>query len=248
MSESADADGVQPLWQDGWLNSARRFDSPNFGARPAGACIDLIVLHSISLPPGCFGSDAVLRLFRNELDWDAHPYFGQIRGIEVSAHFFLRRDGALWQCVSCDQRAWHAGASCWRGRSNCNDDSIGIELEGLEGELFRARAIRRADGFVRADCAALSGAARGRARAHCAGAQMRSRQRLRMGAVACGHRLAGCAVPTRRDLKATAEQRSCNAVGGAAHQAFPVSVERTPTQKTQQRRGFRDRIGRKAAY
>ena len=138
MIRSAEATGAQPLWRNGWLRGAHRLDSPNFGARPADACIDLIVLHSISLPPGCFDGDAVLQLFRNELNWDAHPYFAQIHGIEVSAHFFLRRDGALWQCVSCDQRAWHAGASCWRGRDNCNDDSIGIELEGLEGGQFEA--------------------------------------------------------------------------------------------------------------
>jgi AmpD protein len=78
----------------------------------------------------------VQRLFTNTLDWDAHPYFQGIRGIAVSAHFYIRRDGSLWQFVSCDERAWHAGRSEWRGRSNCNDDSIGIELEGLEGETF----------------------------------------------------------------------------------------------------------------
>ena len=137
-----DGPAAQPWWRDGWLRGARRLDSPNFGARPPGACIDLIVLHSISLPPGCFEGDAVLRLFRNELDWNAHPYFEQIRGLTVSAHFFLRRDGELWQCVSCDQRAWHAGASCWRGRDNCNDDSIGIELEGLEGGRFEPAQYR----------------------------------------------------------------------------------------------------------
>ena len=127
---------AQPLWQEGWLRSARRLDSPNFGMRPEPARIDLVLLHSISLPPGCFSGDAVLQLFRNELDWDAHPYFTQLRGLLVSAHFFLRRGGELWQCVSCDRRAWHAGASAWRGRDNCNDNSIGIELEGLEGERF----------------------------------------------------------------------------------------------------------------
>ncbi len=136
MSEPDVAAGAPPLWHDGWLRSAQRLDSPNFGARPSNASIDLIVLHSISLPPGCFAGDAVLQLFRNALDWDAHPYFAQIRSLEVSTHFFLRRNGALWQCVSCDQRAWHAGASHWRGRDNCNDDSIGIELEGLEGAHF----------------------------------------------------------------------------------------------------------------
>ena len=93
-------------------------------------------MHSISLPPGQYGGPEVLQLFANTLDWDAHPYFQQIRGLEVSSHFLIRRDGSLWQFVSCDDRAWHAGASCWRERGNCNDDSIGVELEGLEGEPF----------------------------------------------------------------------------------------------------------------
>jgi AmpD protein len=124
------------LWRQGWYLPARHLNSPNFGPRPAGAQIDLVVLHSISLPPGQYGGDEVLRLFTNTLDWDAHPYFQAIRGMEVSAHFLVRRDGTLWQFVDCDARAWHAGASCWRGRDNCNDDSIGIELEGLEGDAF----------------------------------------------------------------------------------------------------------------
>ena len=125
-----------PLWDGGWYRFAHRIASPNFGPRPAGASIDLIVVHSISLPPGVYGGDEVQRLFTNTLDWDAHPYFQQIRGMQVSAHFFIRRDGALIQFVSCDERAWHAGPSAYRGRSNCNDDSVGIELEGLEGETF----------------------------------------------------------------------------------------------------------------
>lgn len=120
----------------GWHGGARHMASPNFGPRPAQACVDLIVVHSISLPPGEYGSQAVQDLFMNRLDWDAHPYFQSIRGLEVSAHFFIERDGALWQFVDCDQRAWHAGASSYRGRSQCNDDSVGIELEGLEGEAF----------------------------------------------------------------------------------------------------------------
>jgi len=132
----APAAPASPLWQAGWYRFARRLDSPNFGPRPAGSPIDLVVLHSISLPPGRYGGDEVQRLFTNTLDWDAHPYFQQIRGMEVSAHFFISRGGELWQFVSCDQRAWHAGASSWQGRSNCNDFSIGIELEGLEGEAF----------------------------------------------------------------------------------------------------------------
>jgi N-acetyl-anhydromuramoyl-L-alanine amidase len=129
-------DAADPLWSQGWYRFAHRVDSPNFGPRPEGSTIDLIVLHSISLPPGVYGGDEVQRLFTNTLDWDAHPYFQQIRGMQVSAHFFIRRDGALLQFVSCDARAWHAGRSAYRGRENCNDDSIGIELEGLEGETF----------------------------------------------------------------------------------------------------------------
>lgn len=123
-------------WQQGWLAEARACPSPNFGPRPAGAVIDLIVVHSISLPPGTYGGPEVEQLFTNTLDWDAHPYFATIRGLEVSAHFFIRRTGELIQFVSADDRAWHAGASHWRGRSQCNDDSIGVELEGLEGERF----------------------------------------------------------------------------------------------------------------
>jgi N-acetyl-anhydromuramoyl-L-alanine amidase len=130
------ADAADPLWQQGWYRFAHRIASPNFGPRPPGAGIDLIVIHSISLPPGVYGGDEVPRLFTNTLDWEGHPYFQQIRGMQVSAHFFIRRDGALLQFVSCDARAWHAGTSSYRGRENCNDDSVGIELEGLEGETF----------------------------------------------------------------------------------------------------------------
>ncbi|MDR0458023.1 MAG: 1,6-anhydro-N-acetylmuramyl-L-alanine amidase AmpD [Burkholderiaceae bacterium] len=126
------------LWRGGWYRPAQRQPSPNFGPRPAGADISLIVLHSISLPPGVYGGVAVLDLFGNRLDWDAHPYFQTLRGLQVSAHFFIRRGGQIIQCVSGDERAWHAGASCWRGRANCNDYAIGIELEGLEGQPFAA--------------------------------------------------------------------------------------------------------------
>ena len=126
------------LWDGGWHRDAVRLPSPNHGPRPADASqsVDLVVVHSISLPPGEFGGDHVQALFTNTLDWDAHPYFQTIRGLEVSAHFFIRRDGALWQFVSVDDRAWHAGASCFGGRDNCNDYSVGIELEGLEGGRF----------------------------------------------------------------------------------------------------------------
>ena len=126
-------------WQGGWLRAARRAPSPNFGPRPALARVDLAVIHSISLPPGEYGSEAVERLFANTLDWSAHPYFETIRGLEVSAHFLVRRDGEIVQFVSCDDRAWHAGPSRWDERDDCNDFSVGIELEGLEGERFDDR-------------------------------------------------------------------------------------------------------------
>jgi len=125
-------------WQAGWWSRALRIDSPNFGERPIHAQIDLLVIHSISLPPGVYGGPEIEALFTNQLEWDAHPYFAQIRDMQVSSHFVIRRDGGLLQFVSCDKRAWHAGASHYRGRDNCNDDSIGIELEGLEGELFES--------------------------------------------------------------------------------------------------------------
>ncbi len=124
------------LWRDGWYRFAAHKPSPNFGPRPHHPEVDLVVLHSISLPPGQFGGPEVLQFFTNQLDWQAHPYFGQIEGVKVSAHFFIRRNGELWQFVSCDDRAWHAGVSSYRGRIDCNDDSIGIELEGLEGYAF----------------------------------------------------------------------------------------------------------------
>lgn len=124
------------VWHDGWWSLARHVTSANFGPRPPGTPVTLAVVHSISLPPGVYGGDAVQRLFTNRLDWDAHPYYQDLRGLQVSAHFFVRRQGRVIQFVSCEQRAWHAGVSSWRGRDNCNDCSIGIELEGLEGHTF----------------------------------------------------------------------------------------------------------------
>ena len=131
-----DGRGLNPLWDGGWYRHARHLKSPNFGPRPPATQVDLIVLHSISLPPGKYGGDEILQLFTNTLDWGAHPYFETIRGAEVSAHFLVRRHGELWQFVSGDDRAWHAGQSSHAGRPNCNDFSIGIELEGLEGGTF----------------------------------------------------------------------------------------------------------------
>lgn len=117
---------------------ARVVASPNFGARPPGMAIDLVVVHAISLPPGVYGGDAIERLFTNRLDPQAHDSFAEVAGLRVSAHFVIRRDGELLQFVDVEQRAWHAGTSSWRGRNGCNDFSVGIELEGLPGEAFEA--------------------------------------------------------------------------------------------------------------
>ena len=140
------------VWTQGWWRHARRVRSPNFGPRPEGTPVTLAIVHSISLPPGAYGGDAVERFFTNRLDASAHPYFEQISAQHVSAHFFIRRHGEVVQFVSCDQRAWHAGTSHWCGRDNCNDWSIGVELEGLEGECFERaqyRALIRLLGALR---------------------------------------------------------------------------------------------------
>lgn len=126
-------------WNEGWWQGAAHRQSPNFGPRPAGMAATLAVVHAISLPPGQWGGDAVERFFMNTLDGSAHPYFHTLRDLRVSAHFFVRRSGRVLQFVSCDDRAWHAGVSSWQGRDNCNDWSIGIELEGLDGQTFEAR-------------------------------------------------------------------------------------------------------------
>jgi N-acetyl-anhydromuramoyl-L-alanine amidase len=123
-------------WDNGWLRGAHRCPSPNHGPRPQGAALRLVVLHSISLPPGEFGNGCIEQLFTNTLDWDAHPYFQTIRGATVSSHFVIARTGRVTQFVSIWDRAWHAGQSNWHGADNCNDFSIGIELEGLEGSQF----------------------------------------------------------------------------------------------------------------
>jgi AmpD protein len=124
------------LDQDGWVDAAVHLPTPNCDARPGGEAPSLVVIHNISLPPGEFAGDAVERLFTNRLDWDAHPYYQGIRGLRVSAHFFIRRDGRLLQFVPCGLRAWHAGESRWQGRERCNDFSLGIELEGTDDLPF----------------------------------------------------------------------------------------------------------------
>ncbi|MCQ4317129.1 1,6-anhydro-N-acetylmuramyl-L-alanine amidase AmpD [Stutzerimonas zhaodongensis] len=115
----------------GWCRGIRHCPSPNFNQRPDGE-ISLLVIHNISLPPGCFGTGKVQEFFQNCLPVDEHPFFQEIAALQVSAHFLIERDGAITQFVSCLDRAWHAGVSCFDRRVNCNDFSLGIELEGAD--------------------------------------------------------------------------------------------------------------------
>ncbi|NOU01253.1 MAG: 1,6-anhydro-N-acetylmuramyl-L-alanine amidase AmpD [Gallionella sp.] len=119
----------------GLLSGCEFIPSPNCDDRPVGA-IKLLVIHNISLPPNEFGGDGVRQLFTNTLDANEHPYYATISDLKVSAHFFVRRDGQIIQFVSCLNRAWHAGESCWQGSSRCNDYSLGIELEGADSVPF----------------------------------------------------------------------------------------------------------------
>ena len=134
----------------GLIEPARQCASPNCDARPDGAAPELLVIHGISLPPGVYGGPEIEQLFTNSLDWDAHPYFGQIRGLEVSSHLLIRRDGELVQFVPFDMRAWHAGESCFRGRTCCNDYSIGVELEGEDETPYADEQYAALAGVVRA--------------------------------------------------------------------------------------------------
>jgi AmpD protein len=117
--------------QTGWCSGISHCPSPNFNARPAGE-ISLLVIHNISLPPGQFGTGKVQEFFCNRLDSNEHAYFAEIAALQVSAHFLIERSGTVVQFVSCLDRAWHAGLSCFAGRENCNDFSLGIELEGTD--------------------------------------------------------------------------------------------------------------------
>jgi N-acetyl-anhydromuramoyl-L-alanine amidase len=120
----------------GWCSQVNQMPSPNFDARPPGTVTSLLVIHNISLPPGQFGGGWITDFFLNRLNFDAHPYFDQLRNLRVSAHFLIRRDGELVQFVSTDDRAWHAGLSTFSGRDRCNDFSIGVELGGTDTEPF----------------------------------------------------------------------------------------------------------------
>ncbi|MBV7316469.1 1,6-anhydro-N-acetylmuramyl-L-alanine amidase AmpD [Shewanella sp. NIFS-20-20] len=139
MKQVLDTDGQSSVtWQGGWWSGANARPSPFYNGRPE-AEVSLLVIHHISLPAGAFGGEHVDGLFMGNLDIHAHPSFAELNGLEVSAHFFIRRNGEIIQYVSCDDRAWHAGVSSFAGRSNCNDFSLGIELEGT-GELAYTQA------------------------------------------------------------------------------------------------------------
>lgn len=128
-----------------WLPNLRHRPSPNADERPVGCAVDLLVIHNISLPPGQFGGRFIGELFLNRLDAGAHPYFGEIADLEVSAHLLILRDGSAEQFVALDRRAWHAGQSHFCGRQRCNDFSIGIELEGSDDAPFTDAQYRRLD-------------------------------------------------------------------------------------------------------
>lgn len=117
---------------NGLLESAIFRDSPNCNDRPADIAIDMIVVHGISLPAGEFGGEWVDRLFLNQIQGSEHPGFSDLAGVKVSSHLFVRRTGEVIQYVSFDKRAWHAGVSEYEGCANCNDFSVGIELEGTD--------------------------------------------------------------------------------------------------------------------
>jgi AmpD protein len=131
------------LNEEGLLTGVRYVASPNCDERPAGCAIDLLVIHYISLPPGEFGGCAIEAFFMNRLDAAAHPFFATIAELKASAHFLVRRDGEVIQFVPCVKRAWHAGESSWKGRTRCNDFSIGIEVEGDGEAPFMPAQYRR---------------------------------------------------------------------------------------------------------
>ena len=138
----------------GLLRGARELRSPNCDARPAGASVDLIVVHGISLPPGAFGGPWIDRLFTNTLSREEHPAFAEVCGLRVSAHLLIRRSGEAVQYVRFTDRAWHAGRSSYRGREACNDFSIGIELEGADRIPYEDAQYRVLAQVIAALCAA----------------------------------------------------------------------------------------------
>lgn len=151
----------------GWVRGVRHCPSPNFNLRPQGDAVSLLVIHNISLPPGQFGTGKVQAFFQNRLDPNEHPYFEEIRHLTVSAHFLIERDGAITQFVSCHDRAWHAGVSCFDGREACNDFSLGIELEGTDTEPYTDAQYTALAGLTRLLRAAFPGITPERIQGHC---------------------------------------------------------------------------------
>lgn len=195
-----------PLLLDrhGWLAPApgvSRLPSPNCDARPHGAQVSLLVLHNISLPPGQFGGPEVAGLFLNTLDYGSHPWLERLRGLRVSAHFFIRRDGRIVQFVSTDARAWHAGVSRFAGRERCNDFSIGIELEGTDTLPYTDEqylALRRLTPVLRAR---YPPGGRLGPRTHRAGPQDRPGARFQLDALRARQRLCAAAIAARLTLQ-----------------------------------------------
>jgi AmpD protein len=150
----------------GLLMGARQVSSPNHDARPAGVLPELIVVHSISLPPGDYGGPWIERLFVNQLPAAEHPYFATIEGLRVSSHLVIRRHGELIQFVPFHLRAWHAGVSSYQGRERCNDFSIGIELEGYDDDPFEPAQYRALSRIIVALCRAYPSLSRERITGH----------------------------------------------------------------------------------
>lgn len=138
--------------EQGRVLNAHWCPSPNFGSRPEGekGHISLVVIHNISLPPGQYGTGQVQAFFQNRLNAQAHPYFAEIAALKVSSHLLIERTGLVTQFVNLLDRAWHAGVSCYQGRDNCNDFSIGIELEGTDTEAYTDAQYQTLDRLLRA--------------------------------------------------------------------------------------------------
>lgn len=158
--------GVSPA-HDGLLRGARWCPSPNFGPRPEGADISLLLIHCISLPPGEFSGDSIEQFFQNRLDHSRHPYFREIEGMKVSAHALIRRNGELVQFVNLHHRAWHAGRSSFQGMEECNDYSVGIELEGTDDVPYTDAQYRRLADVCRQVMTACPAITSGRIAGHC---------------------------------------------------------------------------------
>jgi len=151
----------------GLIRPAKQCPSPNQDDRPEGVDPELIILHGISLPPGEYGGDAIESFFTNCLDWDVHPYFAEIRDMRVSAHLLIRRSGHVLQFVPFERRAWHAGDSSFRGRSCCNDYSIGIELEGTDDTLYTDEQYKNLAAVIAVICESYPGISPRQIAGHC---------------------------------------------------------------------------------